>query len=118
MRSTFVLCVILVASCRSTENAPLETIADRLEQRTRDQLGTGDPSYGRDPGTELAKHVDVARALPASARTPPGVLRLELAEIAPGHVIVRHPTSPRGFVISRNENGALIAHQKIALERG
>jgi hypothetical protein len=103
------------------------------------RLGTGDPRYGRDPGTELANHVDVAQALGASARTTPGVLRLEL-EIVPGHVIVarsfiegfnsdlavtslnrklgelpipmiatfRDPTSPRGFVISRNENGAIL----------
>jgi len=122
------------------------------------RLGIGDQSRGRDPGTELATQVDVKKILvkgdlPArNLDQTPGVLRLELAEIAPGHIIVVRSfiagftgdtvvknlarkvqdlpipivarfnernafgdNTMRGFVIGRNENGAVIADSKGAL---
>ncbi|MBA2538047.1 MAG: hypothetical protein H0V17_00305 [Deltaproteobacteria bacterium] len=58
------------------------------------RLGVGDPARGRDSGTELGTQVDVGKIV-SKGEVPsrnldktPGVLRLELAQIAPGHVIV------------------------------
>jgi hypothetical protein len=122
------------------------------------RLGTGDPNHGRDLGTELGSQVDVKKILPGDRGRPPtgldkppGVLRLELAEIAPGHMIVARSSidgfdndtvvqnlhkkvddlripivarfneskdkklAPGGFVISRNENGAILADSTAGL---
>lgn len=119
------------------------------------KLKLGDQARGRDPGTELGSQIDVKKILPQGDANPvnldktPGVLRLELAEIAPGHIIVvrafiagftgdtvvrnltkkvgelsipivarfnrRTPMgdlTQQGFVISRNENGAVLADSK------
>lgn len=119
------------------------------------RLGVGNPNLQRHGGTELGSQINIHKIIPKGEVPAPnldqtaGVLRLELAQLAPGHVIVvrsfiagfkgdtvvnnlskkvRDLNIPivarfnerdgmgdrtrRGFVISRNELGVVLAESK------